>query len=672
MLRTNRLYRLCALLAALPCTTLAAQIAPTALGAARAVARGVALRCGAAVDAGGRKLWVAVLEVEPGVDGVRLELAAARAPDASQPALEPTSLLAQRGGAVAALNGGFFTKDGRAEGALRIAGVEFAPGVPTRTAGLVLDGGSPSIRRDADGTFAGAGTVRAAGPLLLAHGELPPERQWTDARHPRSAAGIDGAGTLLLVAVDGRTENAAGMTFEELALTLRAFGCRDAMGLDGGGSTTLWLSGEPGNGIVNHPCDNHVFDRDGERSVSDALLVFAQPAATEPRLDDGERARRTARDFDRSREQIAAQLARRVRDFRPEELDDWLSRGLIDVRPDAGFARTAVSNLFFRDAEVRARRIGGKTWQRPPTTTDTIVFDVEFTLTVDADAVPAGETVRAWLPYPHDYEQQRVLQAEHEAAAAPMRAVFLEQTAVAGQPVVFRTKYRVERRGVTAPTFDATQARLPASPAFTELRPPHVVASPELRALAAQLAGDETNPLRIAKRIYEWCADHLGYSYAREYSTIACIPEEVLHTRRGDCGQVTLLFVTLCRLEGIPARWQSGWVVQPGHENLHDWCEIRIEPWGWIPVDVNTAVETNHADDLPGPERQAILDFAFGNLDSYRLVVNRDHGRPLVPAKRSPRSDDVDFQRGEVEWGEPAHNVYYDRFSYSLAATVVQ
>jgi len=129
--------------------------------------------------------------------------------------------------------------------------------------------------------------------------------------------------------------------------------------------------------------------------------------------------------------------------------------------------------------------------------------------------------------------------------------------------------------------------------------------------------------------------------------------------------------MTLCRLRGIPARWQSGWVIRPGDEGLHDWCEIRLEPWGWIPVDVNTAVETNHADDMAAARRTAILDFAFGNLDTFRLVINRDHGRPLVPAKGSPRSDDVDFQRGEVEWGTPARNVYFDRFRYALEARVV-
>ncbi|MFO1076919.1 MAG: phosphodiester glycosidase family protein [Planctomycetota bacterium] len=647
---------------------LLAQIAPDRLGAAEPVARGVALRRGETRDVAGRAQSVAVLDVDLGADGVRVELGQALG-------LEPTSLLGARGGATAAINGGFFTRQNAPDGALRDGGREFAGASPARTAGLVLSpAGEPELRADASGVFAGAATVLAAGPMLLQDGVPPADRSWNTARHPRSAAGIDARHHLLLLAVDGRTERAAGMTLEELAATMQRFGCRSAMNLDGGGSTTLWVADRPGNGIVNHPCDNKRFDGDGERAVANAVLVFAAPLCAEAGLDDAERRRRTARDFDLGRARLLEQLAQRVRDFRPEELDGWIAQGLVDRDPlgGGGFARTAVSNLFFRDAAVRARRKSGSTWSPPPLDTGRQSFLIRVKLVVDADAVPAGETVRAWLPFPQEYECQHVFAAEHEAASSPMRAVHREAIAVAGRPTEFTTSYFVERRGVQAPAFEVTAARLPASRAFTEQRPPHVVATPELQALAASIAPDEPNPLRVARALYDWCADHLTYSFAREYSTIDCIPAEVLRTRRGDCGQMTLLYMTLCRLRGIPARWQSGWVIRPGHENLHDWCEIRIEPWGWLPVDVTTAVETNAADGLEAARRAAICDFAFGNLDCYRLVVNRDHARPLVPAKGSPRSDDVDFQRGEVEWGTPPRNVYYDHFGYQLSAEIVR
>mgnify|MGYP000308507213 CR=1 FL=1 len=40
----------------------------------------------------------------------------------------------------------------------------------------------------------------------------------------------------------------------------------------------------------------------------------------------------------------------------------------------------------------------------------------------------------------------------------------------------------------------------------------------------------------------------------------------------------------------------------------------------------------------------------MGGIDSWRMIVNSDYSMPLVPEKKYPRSETVDFQRGEVEW----------------------
>ena len=50
----------------------------------------------------------------------------------------------------------------------------------------------------------------------------------------------------------------------------------DALNLDGGGSTTLWLSGASDNGVVNYPCDNGRFDHAGERKVPNILYITHQ------------------------------------------------------------------------------------------------------------------------------------------------------------------------------------------------------------------------------------------------------------------------------------------------------------------------------------------------------------------------------------------------------------
>ena len=100
------------------------------------------------------------------------------------------------------------------------------------------------------------------------------------ARHPRTAVGIARNGRrLLLVVVDGRqTGYSDGMTLRELADVMRALGARDAINLDGGGSTTL-VYAEPRNEarlrIANRPSDPA-----GERPVGDALAIVRGCAST--------------------------------------------------------------------------------------------------------------------------------------------------------------------------------------------------------------------------------------------------------------------------------------------------------------------------------------------------------------------------------------------------------
>jgi exopolysaccharide biosynthesis protein len=92
-------------------------------------------------------------------------------------------------------------------------------------------------------------------------------------RHPRTAIGITKDKHLLLVTVDGRSAEAQGMTTEELAQLMQALGCTEALNLDGGGSTTMWISGKGTEGIVNYPSDNKVYDQKGERAVANSILV---------------------------------------------------------------------------------------------------------------------------------------------------------------------------------------------------------------------------------------------------------------------------------------------------------------------------------------------------------------------------------------------------------------
>lgn len=89
-------------------------------------------------------------------------------------------------------------------------------------------------------------------------------------RHPRTAICQTADNTGILITVDGRADESAGMTLLELARYMLSLGCEDAINFDGGGSTTMWTNE---HGVVNHPSDNDVFDHNGQRDIRAAIVV---------------------------------------------------------------------------------------------------------------------------------------------------------------------------------------------------------------------------------------------------------------------------------------------------------------------------------------------------------------------------------------------------------------
>lgn len=90
-------------------------------------------------------------------------------------------------------------------------------------------------------------------------------KSFAETRHPRTAVAKLKDGKFLMMTVDGRQPGVSvGMSLQELAEYLFSLGAVDAMNLDGGGSTTMFLDGK----VVNTPSD-----KEGERKIGDALVV---------------------------------------------------------------------------------------------------------------------------------------------------------------------------------------------------------------------------------------------------------------------------------------------------------------------------------------------------------------------------------------------------------------
>ncbi len=409
-----------------------------------------------------------------------------------------------------------------------------------------------------------------------------------------------------------------------------------------------------------------------------------------------ERMRRILIDFTLDATSAKAQLRKQIPDLRDEEFMRWDAAGLLERQVIDGrtrYFKRSPSNLFRLSDEAKARRSQPVAIVDGPMEAANVhhreVRDagvdatnsrggvrrvlVTQSLRVDADAVPEGETVRAWIPYPRHIPGQqenirfiKSVPAVHQLApeSALQRTVYLEKAARAGQRTEFSITYELTIRGQYHPV-DAE--RVVPAPLTAELapfvaeRPPHVVFTPAMRAFSQKVIGDEKNPYRIAQKLYA-AVDQIPWAGAREYSTITNLGDYALHAGHADCGQQTLLLITLLRLNGIPAAWQSGMVYSDGdYDNLHDWGRLYLAPYGWIPMDVS-AGRLDDAD----PQ---IAGFYLGGLDAYRIAFNDDYSRDFVPAKQHFRSETVDLQRGEAEWR--GGNLYFDQWDYGFDGKIL-
>ena len=122
--------------------------------------------------------------------------------------------------------------------------------------------------------------VMTAGPMLIYNDSIIPQRQdrtFVTARHNRTAIGTRPDGSVIIMVADGRFDKqATGLTLEHLTNLMRWAGCRNAINLDGGGSSTFYLRTqkyEHGSGVRNYPSDNRKFDHNGERPVSNIIYI---------------------------------------------------------------------------------------------------------------------------------------------------------------------------------------------------------------------------------------------------------------------------------------------------------------------------------------------------------------------------------------------------------------
>lgn len=400
-----------------------------------------------------------------------------------------------------------------------------------------------------------------------------------------------------------------------------------------------------------------------------------------------------------TRESALKALMETFRDFKEEEFEMLLLDGAFEwvyLNGEMHLKNNFIANLIKTREELAGRvldraRIEGK-WENfrmldqaveQMKTQDQVKcrFRIRNTITIHPDKESPGRWVQVQIPLPLEYSQVtdfKIVGSSPEGAkAAPaqcaQRTICFEGIYPAGQE--FWVEYEFEttmrywdwkaamkeadgkeadesescgygRNYMKCQNYGYKVPGMQALPTEEDLAEqlPHLCFTPYLKSMVEEVVGTENNPLKKAKAIYDYITTRVMYSFVRGYFQIPQHVDFIASGMKGDCGLQALLFIAMCRIAGIPARWQSGLYTNPLNVGNHDWALFYLEEYGWLYADCSFGGAAYRAGDL---ER---WEFFFGNLEPYRLPAASAYQADFFFEKRFLRTDPYDNQNGEVEY----------------------
>lgn len=308
------------------------------------------------------------------------------------------------------------------------------------------------------------------------------------------------------------------------------------------------------------------------------------------------------------------------------------------IYPDEEAEKEKKQNLLNKNVDAMKKN-GGRT----------VKIRLKTSIRPKPEFARVGEKVRVHLPIPKACKQVsdfRLLSSSHEIKyIAPEDA--LQRTVYMETELKADDKFEIEYEYINHVDYvalDPDQASKAQPTFYTEEQAPHIVFTPYLKMLLEEILEGETNPIKKARKIYDYVTTHVMYSFMREYFCIENISEYAAVNLKGDCGVQALLFITLCRMAGIPARWQSGLYVTEAYTGSHDWAQFYVAPYGWVFADLSFGGSAYRAGET---ER---WNYYFGNLDVFRMPANSEIQAEFMPPKKWLRGDEIDNQIGEIEY----------------------
>ena len=282
--------------------------------------------------------------------------------------------------------------------------------------------------------------------------------------------------------------------------------------------------------------------------------------------------------------------------------------------------------------------------------------------------VPEGaKRVRIWFAMPQDDPLQQVKNFKVEAPiphrlttdSEGNKAAYFELTDPKLKEFSVIETFTLSRREQISGV-DARNARPLSADKRAELAPllaanQHVTIDGRIRKLAAEIVGDEKNPVLAARKLYDWTLTNIDY-WVKDPKNKKASPvgstEYCLTTKTGNCTDFHSLWTSLARASGIPTRMVYGSFFkkqldgQDADQSYHCWPEFYASGIGWVPHDVAVAdifiggfqsntdneklVRLTTADGYTGADKTKV-DYYFGNIDERRVTWSRGRDLTLSP-----------------------------------------
>ena len=139
-----------------------------------------------------------------------------------------------------------------------------------------------------------------------------------------------------------------------------------------------------------------------------------------------------------------------------------------------------------------------------------------------------------------------------------------------------------------------------------------------IKELSQKIAGGETNPYWIARKVYEYLTNNLSYNL-KPVGGWNPAPT-VLKRGTASCSEYSYSMIALCRALGVPVRYVGAISLRGDDASyddvFHRWTEVYLPPYGWIPFDANKGDQ-----DTPGGKVTGI-----GNVDARYIITTENGG----------------------------------------------